>query len=222
MKCPSRLTSVSVNITSVKAGELGSSRGGPTRAVMTSCSAGRSRLFYFLLIRRDPFPLANMEPEGVLSEELPVLPPLVPELEFPENWSPLPLPGLNQGEEVEEQAAEGEVEVEEEGEEQAAEGEGEGEEEGEEGQVSEASLLSSSALSSLIMRGLGRFRRLLRLRWLWVVVLCSVFWSKSALCPWGCGGSGFWDHICWSCRCRPSHAQCRPVVSVPGQIRLVD
>ena len=73
------------------------------------------------------------------------------------------------------------MEVEEEGEEQAAEGEGEGEEEGEEGQVSEASLLRSSALSSLIMRGLGRFRRLLRLRWLWVLVLCSVFWSKSAL-----------------------------------------
>ena len=92
--------------------------------------------------------LTNMEAEGGLSKELPPLvlelefpedwsPLPLPDLEFPEGWSPLPLPDLNQGEEVEEQAAEGEVEGEAEGEEQAAEGGEEGEEEGEEGQVSE-------------------------------------------------------------------------------------
>ena len=34
--------------------------------------------------------------------------------------------------------------------------------------------------------------------------------SPSALCPWGCGELGFWGRICWSCRCRPSHAPRRP------------
>ena len=39
-------------------------------------------------------------------------------------------------------------------------------------------------------------------------------WSytdQSSLCVWGCGNVGFWDHICWSCPCRPASAPQRPV-----------
>ena len=34
--------------------------------------------------------------------------------------------------------------------------------------------------------------------------------DQSPSCVWGCGEVGFWDHICWSCPCRPSSAPCRP------------
>ena len=45
----------------------------------------------------------------------------------------------------------------------------------------------------------------------WSFVPSSPCQFPSALCPWGCGETGFWDHICWSCRCRPSHAPRRPL-----------
>ena len=35
--------------------------------------------------------------------------------------------------------------------------------------------------------------------------------DQSSLCVWGCGNVGFWDHICWSCPCRPASAPQRPV-----------
>ena len=34
--------------------------------------------------------------------------------------------------------------------------------------------------------------------------------GQSSLCPWGCHSAGFWDHICWSCSCRPAHAPDKP------------
>ena len=34
--------------------------------------------------------------------------------------------------------------------------------------------------------------------------------GHSSLCPWGCQSAGYWDHICWSCSCRPAHAPDKP------------
>ena len=32
----------------------------------------------------------------------------------------------------------------------------------------------------------------------------------SSLRPWGCQSAGFWEHIVWSCHCRPAHAPAKP------------
>ena len=42
----------------------------------------------------------------------------------------------------------------------------------------------------------------------WSVLPAPV--GQSGSCPRGCGGVGFWDHVCWSCPRRPSTAPLRP------------
>ena len=34
--------------------------------------------------------------------------------------------------------------------------------------------------------------------------------AGSSLCPWGCQSAGFWEHIVWSCNCRPAHTPAKP------------
>ena len=34
--------------------------------------------------------------------------------------------------------------------------------------------------------------------------------THSPLCPWGCHMEGFWEHVAWSCSCRPRHAPSKP------------